>query len=71
MMQNRGTFRTGAGGNKDRSMTKTHYNPSVNGQYIRDMISSQKCTKESREVSETEDQNMTDTFWNEHYNEKR
>jgi hypothetical protein len=71
MMQNRGSFRTGGKNDKELSGTKVHYNPNINAQYIRDMLASQKGVKESREVSDIEDNRMTNTFWNEHYNEKR
>ena len=71
MMQNKGTFTTGCRYDKDPSGTKTHHKPNVTGQYIQDMLASQKGNVESREVSDIEDQRMMNSIWNSYLIEKR
>jgi hypothetical protein len=69
-MQNRGTFIQPGGGAKGRSLTKAHYNPGTDLQYIHDMLASQKA-KESRTVTETEEETMFNQIWNEDYRDRR
>jgi hypothetical protein len=69
-MQNRGTFIQPGGGAKERSLTKSHYNPGTNLQYIRDMLASQKV-QVSRTVTESEEDLMFNQIWNADYRDRR
>jgi len=67
---NKGTFTQPGGGSKNRSLTKIRYNPGTNIQYMRDMLASQKV-KESRTVTEAEEELMMDRIWNADYRDRR
>jgi hypothetical protein len=69
-MQNRGTFIQPGGSAKERSLTRVHYNPGTDLQYIHDMLASQKV-KESRTVTETEEETMFNQIWNADYRDRR
>ena len=71
MMQNRSTFIQPGGGAKGRSLTKTHYKPGADLQYVRDMLASQKGDIPSREVSEAEEEAMFNQIWNADYRDRR
>jgi len=68
---NKATFRLPGGGTKDRGLTKIHNRPGVNAQYVREMLDSQKCNKETHTVTEAEEESMFNRIWNEDYREKR
>lgn len=70
MLPNKATFRIGGGGNKDKSLTKVHYNPGVNAQYIHDMLGSQKNSP-SKTVSEAEEELMMNRIFNADYRDYR
>jgi hypothetical protein len=67
---NKATFIQPGGGNKSRSLTKTHCQPNITSQYIRDMLVSQKV-KESRTVTEAEEELMMNRIWNADYRNRR
>ncbi len=67
MMPNKGYFITGAGGDKEPSGTKVHYNPGVSLDYLQEMVASQKGDIPSRPVTDSEVETMLNDTWNNQY----
>ena len=63
---NKGTYSIPGGRDKDRGLTKVHYHPGTNQQYVQDMLSSQKV-QESRTVTEAEEETMFNRIFNADY----
>jgi hypothetical protein len=71
ILVNKGTFIRPGGGAKERSLSKVHDHPGVKAQYIHDMLASQKGEKESRAVTEAEEETMFNQIWNQDYRDRR
>ena len=68
---NKGTFIQPGGGAREHSLTKVHNHPGVKVQYLHDMLASQKGEKESRTVTEAEEESMFNQIWNQDYRDRR